>query len=657
MPRATRATLRRWEWLALIGILFLAAVMRFWAPGVVEFKRDEAALSRLALDLAKGEAFPWLGIGSSVGFPNAPINVYILALPYWISSNPLTANIFIGFLNILAIALLWKLARRYFGAQVAVVAALLLAASPWAAIYSRKIWAQDMLPPFVILVVFTGLLGFIDRLPKRWAQMSHLPLLAITVQIHLGAISLIPLTVWLLWLGRRQLTTAMWIGVGIAGLVCLPYLYGLYDADYVSLTAVSDSLDSDETGADAELRQLSTTAFEHAWFTVAGTDIHSLAGEDQYERYLEQVPPAYPLFALLPLAAALTGVWLAYRAWRRPAMIQTTLLIWLVLPVVTFSFTWAAPQPHYMIPMMPAAFLMIALGLVTVWQWLSHHAPLLRYALATLLTLVIVLQVWLWLALLAFLGTHDTSGAFGTPLHYLLDIRQTVLDENPERLVVYAEGSSPEFDEAPAVWDILLDDLDNVLFVDGTHLWIVPAEPAAALVAPSSNRPIPTYGRNAPDRVFDLRPGEGHYRAWWQVHQQAPDNTLSPQAHFANGVVLANIWRDEDILWLVWRLPAAQRARQFIVFVHGVDATNERVVQHDIPFWWEGYWQAEDRVWLSVDLVGAAAQELRIGMYTLSPDGSYTNSEYLDTQGRYVDQWFSILRNQVPEAGPSAAPQ
>ncbi|KAB2866042.1 MAG: hypothetical protein F9K46_03125 [Anaerolineae bacterium] len=84
-----RHPLRRWEWITAVGILLLAAFLRLHAPGITEFKRDEATLSRLALNLAQGEDFPVLGIGSSVGFPNSPINVYLLAIPYAAGNNPI----------------------------------------------------------------------------------------------------------------------------------------------------------------------------------------------------------------------------------------------------------------------------------------------------------------------------------------------------------------------------------------------------------------------------------------------------------------------------------------------------------------------------------------------------------------------------------------
>src|SRR5258708_20238637 len=132
------------EWALLAAIVILAAVLRLGWPGVVEFKRDEANLSVLTLDLVHGRNFPLLGIDSSVGIRNAPMNVYALVPPYFLSINPVLATEYVGLLNVIAVLLVYGLARRYYGVMPAVVAGLLYAVSPWADIYSRKIWAQDM---------------------------------------------------------------------------------------------------------------------------------------------------------------------------------------------------------------------------------------------------------------------------------------------------------------------------------------------------------------------------------------------------------------------------------------------------------------------------------------------------------------------------------
>ena len=59
-----------------------------------------------------------------------------MAFFYSFDDNPLIATLFVAFLNILAIALTWKLAYRYYGFRAASLAALVYAINPWAIIYS-----------------------------------------------------------------------------------------------------------------------------------------------------------------------------------------------------------------------------------------------------------------------------------------------------------------------------------------------------------------------------------------------------------------------------------------------------------------------------------------------------------------------------------------
>lgn len=632
-----RSSLRRWEWISVVGILFLAAVLRLGAPGVVEFKRDEATLSRLALDLAKGEHFPWLGIGSSVGFPNSPINVYIFAIPFLVSDNPLIATLFVGFLNILAVALLWKLTRRYFGPWAALVAGLVYAVSPWAAIYSRKIWAQDILPPFVIVTVFLALLGYMEG--KRWAQLLHLPLLAITVQIHFGAVVLVPLSTLIILWYRSNWRREMWIGIGIAILTGLPYLYGLYDADQLSLVALRDSLESGSVEEQSISQELSTVALDYAWFTIAGTDIHSLAGAEQFQRYLDSVPPAYAFFKLLPIGVVLSMIALLYRHRSRLILI---LAAWLVLPVVAFTYTWAAPQPHYMIPLMPVAFMVLGGGIAF---FLEQWRPAVYAVVGTLIALV-VLQMWLFLTLLDFLNTHNTTGAFGTPLHYLLRVRETVLQDDPTRVVVVSEGNSPQFDNDPAVWDVLLDRVPQVTFIEGRDRWLLPADEAVLLVGPTIEHTWQKYVEGSPSGTFDLRSGEGQYHLWRDFALDMPP--LEPvEAQYANGVHLVGIANEDGVLWLEWLLPKPSANVLYIVFVHAMNG-EERIGQVDVPFVAETYWVDGDRVYMQLALVTETATSLRIGMYQIVGERNFRNSELVDKQGRYLDQWFTAHPVSAP---------
>src|SRR5262245_55294458 len=91
---------RRQRLLGLAVIVIIAAALRFIRLDAAEFWYDESTLSLLAQDMAAGKSLPLLGIPSSAGFPNPPAGVYLLAIPYFFSKNPLVATAFVALLNV-----------------------------------------------------------------------------------------------------------------------------------------------------------------------------------------------------------------------------------------------------------------------------------------------------------------------------------------------------------------------------------------------------------------------------------------------------------------------------------------------------------------------------------------------------------------------------
>jgi len=184
------------DYLLLAAVLLLAGSLRLGWPGITEFKDDEAQLYTFALDMAEFRTFYLRGIGSSVGLPNSPVSVYLFALPLLVWKSPVAATLFVGLLNTASVGLAYWMSRRYWGTRAAFIAALLYAAAPWAVVYSRKIWAQNLLPLFAAGYALSALLALVEG-RSRWL-IAHLVLLALIVQIHFSGVALGLVTVVLL---------------------------------------------------------------------------------------------------------------------------------------------------------------------------------------------------------------------------------------------------------------------------------------------------------------------------------------------------------------------------------------------------------------------------------------------------------------------------
>jgi 4-amino-4-deoxy-L-arabinose transferase-like glycosyltransferase len=649
------------EGVALIAILIVAAALRLGAPGVVEFKRDEANLSLMALDMARGRDFPLLGIDSSVGIRNAPVNVWIMALPYWFTSDPLLATQFVGLLNVGAVLLLYLLTRRYYGPLAAVIAGLLFAVSPWAVVYSRKIWAQDMLPIFIVATIATGLVGFAEG--RRWAQWWHLPLLAITGQIHYVTFVLIPITVYLLIVGRRRLTRAFLMSLLLTVLVTLPYVIGIVRESqrnpetFRRIATQGVRANTDEAAAPLTV---TGTAFEYAWFTVNGANLHSITGPTQFERYLASVPQADQLLAVFGVALVLAAAWLALRSLARRGRDERTpsdvvLLLWLLVTPLAFSLTWVPVYPHYMIPILPAAFAILGAGASDGWRGLQRMAPpaarLLVGGLGVAgVATVVIIHVWLKVALLDFVALYHTSDGFGTPLGLLNRVRDAILADHPTSILVNLDGQFIGYNDETTVWNFLLYEVPERRFLDeATEVY--PAEPTLYL-SHRCRSGVEYYTLRQPAEgclALELR-APGHYGA--KAFTGIP---TAGKQRFANGArLIGHDWQpDAGCLRVAWTTTHGPVLPDYSMAVHFLNAQGEKILDADGLTLRGQYWRAGDIVTRAFCLkwgherIGEITG-VRLGFYTATqmPDGmQFDNVPMIDANGAIIGQMVEVQFN------------
>jgi len=151
----------------VVAILVLAAWLRLDRLDLMEFKADEAGALCLAHEVLDGKGLPVRGLDSSVGIANPPLFIDLLVLPGLVSRDPVFSAAFLACLNVAAVWLCFVFGRGIVGDRSALLAALLFAASPWAVIYARKIWAQDAMAFFSVLAL-GGLHHVCARKSRRW---------------------------------------------------------------------------------------------------------------------------------------------------------------------------------------------------------------------------------------------------------------------------------------------------------------------------------------------------------------------------------------------------------------------------------------------------------------------------------------------------------
>lgn len=625
---------RRLELTLFSLILLLAAVLRLGWPEITEFKRDEAALYSLALDVAEFKALPLRGIGSSVGLPNTPISVYLFALPLFVWKSPLAATLWVGALNTASVALAYWMARRCWGVRVALLAALLYAAAPWAVLYSRKIWAQNLLPLFVVGYVFTALLALVEG--KRPWLIAHFGLLAVVAQLHYSGLIFVPFTALLLVVCRRQVDwRSLGAGLALALLLALPFVA------YLIRQA------SNGAGGQMEIPQarLNPQALELAALMAMGTDIHALAGPQAFHDYAARVPDFTVLFRLggaLTLAGGALGIyrWLRRKPTHATCSTQHAsllLLLWLLLPSLAFLPGFVPIFPHYFILLFPAPYVLAGLALEALLT--RFHARPVQVMVGLIPLTIASAQVWAIAALLSFVGARATPGGFGTPLGLLLRAADSVRAA-PDVIIVSA-GANPNLDETPAIFHALLRGTPH-RFVDGRTTLVLPSGEARVMLWPGGVREslLTAYRAVAVhESVMPLRPGEGEVRTLTVsgAADLSPPHPRPASALLANGTEMLG-WGGDADAWQLWWRVTLEGGEDMTLFAHLLDESGNRIAQADVPTYPASGWRVGDLI-ISHFSLSAKGATIRAGMYGSL---SLTPAVVLDAAGNPAGPWVEF---------------
>src|SRR5579863_492006 len=212
--------LTSWE---IYPILLAASFLRFYQLNITEFDQDQATVFRMARDAVMHGLLPATGNIASIRINNPPGVIYLLMLPAAFSANPLWGASLVALLNVLAVLLTYVFVRRYFGRLAAALAASLYATASMPLHFSRFIWQQNMIAPFVVLFIFALFWGVVDR-RKGWL-FPALFLLGLVIQLQETTVLLvIPLVLAILLAPETVRWRDLALGLLSLLLIYFPYL-------------------------------------------------------------------------------------------------------------------------------------------------------------------------------------------------------------------------------------------------------------------------------------------------------------------------------------------------------------------------------------------------------------------------------------------------
>ena len=628
----------------LLGVLILGLALRLAQPTLVEFKRDEATISRLGQAIAYEGYRPAVGMGSSLGIDNLPLTLYLMALPLRAWSDPLSAVVFTILLNSLALPACYLLGKALIGRRAALLATLLFAVSPWAVLYARKIWART-LP--LMTIIFIGTLWLSVAHKKPWALVASFGTLAALLGLQLEALALVPVLGLVVVRYHRELSWRALL-LGLLVLVGLLTPYVLHDARHGWQNARGLIGYAGGEGA------FSADAVRHSLALLGSQGIDGMAGS-LFAQFRDSLPPFWWLNGLLSLLVVGGMSYALHQAFRAPTSDRrrafALLLLWMAVPIALQLRPSSPTQQHYFVMHYPAQFLLIGAFVVALWdrviggiQRLGRERLITAAHGVAAVALIVGCgwQVMVTYQLRTTMITHPSTGGYGIPLRYRRSAALQARDlASGGEIVVLSRETAPYLAETPTVFAALLYGTSH-RFADGRMVLPLPdREPIVFLVTPDllsspSEATVVAERLGAlpsmqPGPGIDLSDGSGYRMYVWHAGDRGQMTSgmapLGGGVPFANGVVFAATEvpsgaQGGDVLevWLAWWIRSGPGAGSYHFTVQLLDGEGRLRTQDDHAGYPSVGWEPGDVVLsrfsltLPLDL-SAGEYQLRAGMY------------------------------------------
>ena len=421
---------------AFVVLLTLGVGLRLRHPGDFEFKFDEALALAIGGEWLENPRIALYGMRSSVGINNPPGFVYLFAFIYACSGgDPTQASYCIIILNVIGlIAGVWWISKRApsLGKFWSLWVLAFLAVNPWLVIFSRKIWAPDLLLPLVV----GAIIGLSSVFQRQWSWPKVLfgvSCLVFLSQVHISGIFWVAgLAVAGFWFWPKEKKKYLWpffaVTVIILFILCMPWLVYLLNAF------------SDFTGGINGLGPLATLG--HSLLTPVGVwsgdgvSLKYFFAPAEVAAYLKGMGLLWKIFQMIVWAImAVAGMAALWRLW--PAVrkrIAEDIIAPFGLSVIVFWALFVVLGikiiPHYSLVVAFPATLLFAYGFGQLEIRLASKKYL-RIVVRVVAFLAIFVPLWTTLEFMNHIHTHNgTKGDYGLVLREKIRIAEDIKNRN-----------------------------------------------------------------------------------------------------------------------------------------------------------------------------------------------------------------------------------
>lgn len=390
----------------IAAIVLVAAVVRLYRIDLTWYFLDQVRDVSMGIGIATGAEWPL--VGPLIGWTSGrlgPLYFYLIAPPFAIAPVPMAGFVWVALANVLAVFLCYRLAREYFGAPVALVAAALFATFPLAVSSGRVLWNPALVPLFTLLFMRALFRLVIDGRSRAFVALAAW--LAVLTQIHLStaALGIVAVIALAIWRPRIRLAHALLAVVAFLALYA-PYLVHEATHRFENVRAIVFGFGT--ARSESGERALGSLLVSLAGLYRSAVDGFAVA---------EPWPPAFlAIFSLLYriesvifcLGVALCALVIVRERHRaEPEIIRTRrafalLLLWLLVPVLLLGTRRTALWWYYLDLLYPSQFILAALILgrvVALIGGTTRRQRVVGWSATALVAAIAVVQAWFQIGL------------------------------------------------------------------------------------------------------------------------------------------------------------------------------------------------------------------------------------------------------------------
>jgi hypothetical protein len=203
----------------------------------MEWKADEKLMYSLAQSVYEKGSIPDLGMPSGVGLPNAGFSLLPFALFYAFSTDPVFMTLAVALVNCLALLFFFIISMRLPDrSEVFVCGVGMVAVNLLMVLYSRKLWAQDLLP------LFMAGMWWMHIQRRFFLALVGIGFLGVLAgQLHISGFFYLAGLCIAMWLGKQlqwRSISALVLGVVLGLLPAIPWIRVVLTGAHTSNTGL-----------------------------------------------------------------------------------------------------------------------------------------------------------------------------------------------------------------------------------------------------------------------------------------------------------------------------------------------------------------------------------------------------------------------------------